>query len=304
MDCLVLDNISKAFGGRKILNDISITVEKGDILGFVGPNGAGKTTTIRIITDLVRPDGGSVTICGDDLKKEREKALSHVSAIVESPSLYKYLSGMEHMEFVRKMRGISKEIARETVEDIGLAGRINDKTGKYSLGMKQRLALGMALLVRPELLILDEPTNGLDPGGISEMRRMLSKLNQKYGMSILISSHNLSEIRKLCTRTVFIKSGRIVAAKSYEHGTALKKYRLEIENSNMETVRKLAGECPGMVKNSIDGSYITFEVDKNGLENFMACLIKNNISFANIESLSGDKDIEDDYNDIYTEDGQ
>ncbi|HEX2937802.1 MAG TPA: ABC transporter ATP-binding protein, partial [Ruminiclostridium sp.] len=288
MECLKLNNISKKINGRKILDGISLAVDKGEIVGFVGPNGAGKTTTIRIITNYIRPDCGNIIICGYDLNKEREKALSHISGIVETPSLFKYLSGLDNIEFVRKVKGISKEKMLKIIQDIGLTSRIKDKVSKYSLGMKQRLALGIALLSDPDLLILDEPTNGLDPSGIIELRNMLVNINRKNGISIFISSHNLSEIRRICNRIIYIKDGKIIATKSYKNEQDLKKYRLKISDSEM--VKHLANDCSSILNYVIDGNYIAFDIEKNGLKNFMSCLIDNNINFENIESLSDDYD--------------
>jgi ABC-2 type transport system ATP-binding protein len=213
MNILEVNHISKSFSGKKILDNISFSISEGEIVGFVGPNGAGKTTTIRLITNLIHSDKGNVSICGCDLIKEREKALSNAAAIIENPSLYTFLSGFDNIDFIRKINNISKEKVNKIIEFIGLSDRINDKVKKYSLGMKQRLALGICLLTEPKLLILDEPTNGLDPSGTLELRKILVSLTKENKTSILISSHILSEIEKICDKIIFIKDGKIISIK-------------------------------------------------------------------------------------------
>ena len=196
---LKCNKLNKKFGKKHILRDVSFEIRKGDILGFIGPNGAGKTTTIKLVLGLQSITSGNVLINGFDIEKQFTKAIEKVGAIVENPDLYMYLSGYENLKLISKLyKGIDKKRIDEVVKLVKLENRINDKVSKYSLGMRQRLGIAQAILHRPSLLILDEPTNGLDPEGIKEMRELLVDLAKKENMAILISSHNLAELDNLC----------------------------------------------------------------------------------------------------------
>lgn len=209
MKVLEVENLKKSLGKREIIKDISFSIEESEIFGFLGPNGAGKTTTIRMLVGLIHPNEGSIKICGYDLKKDTEKALKEVGAVVENPELYKYLTGRENLMQIARIRKIPKESVEETIKLVGLENRIDDKVRKYSLGMKQRLGLAASLLSNPKLLILDEPTNGLDPSGILDFREVVKKAAKEKGMAVFISSHILSEVQHLCDRVAFINHGTI-----------------------------------------------------------------------------------------------
>ena len=208
---LEVANLSKSFGKRKVLDNINLTIYEGDIIGLIGPNGAGKTTLIKTILRLYYYDKGSVEICGYDTKKQLEQALSKVGAIIEKPDMYDQLTGRKNLKITELLNNIhDQKYVEEMIEFVGLKTRINDKVKKYSLGMKQRLAIANALIKKPKLLILDEPTNGLDPKGIRELRQMLKTISQEQNMSILISSHILSEVENICDRVVIIDQGRLL----------------------------------------------------------------------------------------------
>jgi len=208
---LSVEHLKKRIGKRWIVQDVSFEVKAGEIFGFLGPNGAGKTTTIRMLVDLIRPTEGHVAICGFDVQKDPERALSLVGSIVENPEVYTYLTGWENLEqFARMMPGIDAARIQEVADLVGLDQRIHDKVRTYSLGMRQRLGIAQALLGRPKLLILDEPTNGLDPKGIKEMRSFI-RLLAKEGLAVFVSSHLLSEIQVLCDRVAIISRGRVLA---------------------------------------------------------------------------------------------
>ena len=212
---LKCENLNKLIGKKQILKDVSFEVEAGDILGFIGPNGAGKTTTIKLILGLQSISSGSVQINGFDVKKNFEKAIEKVGAIVENPDLYMYLSGYENLELIANLyKTVSKSRIDEVVKLVGLENRIKDKVSKYSLGMRQRLGIAQAILHKPNLLILDEPTNGLDPEGIKDMRELLINLATSEGMGILISSHNLAELENFCNKVCIIKNGSVVETNS------------------------------------------------------------------------------------------
>ena len=211
MNVLEVKNICKSFGKKRVLNDVSFTINDGEILGFIGPNGAGKTTTIKVILGLQSLDSGEVIINGYSITDNFSKAIERVGAIVENPDSYMYLSGRKNLELIANMYdSITKERIDEVIKLVGLENRINDKVSKYSLGMRQRLGIAIALLNKPNLLILDEPTNGLDPEGIKELRDLLKNLAKKEKTSILISSHNLSELESFCTDVCIIQNGVIL----------------------------------------------------------------------------------------------
>ena len=214
MEILRLNNVSKKISNRSILDNINLSVKKGDIFGFLGPNGAGKTTTIKIITGLMKPSQGEIIINDIDLLKQKEKALVNIGAIVENPALYGYLSAIDNLKIVAKLRNVKTKDLDYIIDAIGLKERINDKVKKYSLGMKERLAIGCSLVGNPKLLILDEPTNGLDPTGIIELRNLINKLSNEYKMTIFLSSHQLNEIEQICNRVAFINKGKIIAVET------------------------------------------------------------------------------------------
>ncbi|RUT48305.1 ABC transporter ATP-binding protein [Paenibacillus anaericanus] len=213
---LSVQHIKKKIGKKWIVQDVTFEVKAGEIFGFLGPNGAGKTTTIRMLVDLIRPTEGKIQICGYDVQKQPEQALAYVGSIVENPEVYTYLTGWENLEhFARMMPGVSTARIAEVVDTVRLGARIHDKVKTYSLGMRQRLGIAQALLGRPKLLIMDEPTNGLDPKGIKELRVFIRKLAEE-GMAVFVSSHLLSEIQLLCDRVAIISQGRVLAVGTVE----------------------------------------------------------------------------------------
>ncbi|MBY6277731.1 ABC transporter ATP-binding protein, partial [Symbiobacterium thermophilum] len=214
---LQLKNVRKDIGKKTIIHDLSLEVFAGEVFGFLGPNGAGKTTTIRMIVGLMGITSGEVLINGISIQKDFEKAIQHVGAIVENPEMYKFLTGYQNLlHYARMTKGVTKERIDEVVQLVGLAKRIHDKVKTYSLGMRQRLGLAQALLHRPSLLILDEPTNGLDPAGIREIRDYLRKLAKEEGLGIIVSSHLLAEMEMMCDRFAIIQHGRLVGIESVQ----------------------------------------------------------------------------------------
>lgn len=208
-------NLTKEYGSKKVVNNVTFSVFAGEIFGFVGPNGAGKSTTIRMITGLTPITNGDVRICGYSIKTAYKKAISNVGGIIEMPQLYPYLSGMKNLKLFAGFYG-RKALKRipQIVKLVGMENRINDKVSTYSLGMKQRLGIAQALLCKPKLLILDEPTNGLDPNGIVEMRHILRTLAEKENMAIIISSHNLAELEQMCDVIGLINNGKLIEHKT------------------------------------------------------------------------------------------
>lgn len=208
---LSVEHVKKKIGRKWIIHDVSFDVRAGEIFGFLGPNGAGKTTTIRMLVDLIKPSSGMIKVCGYDVNRQQEQALRYIGSIVENPEMYSYMTGWENLEhFARMQPGIDQHRIQEVVNIVRLDRRIHDKVSTYSLGMRQRLGIAQALLGRPKLLILDEPTNGLDPKGIKEMRQFIHQLAEE-GLAVFVSSHLLSEIQLLCDRVAIISSGRVLA---------------------------------------------------------------------------------------------
>ncbi|MFE6075946.1 ABC transporter ATP-binding protein [Paenibacillus sp. NPDC057886] len=208
---LSVQHLKKRIGRKWIIKDVTFDVKPGEIFGFLGPNGAGKTTTIRMLVDLIKPTEGKIQVCGYDVNRDPERALKYVGSIVENPEVYTYLTGWENLEhFARMQPGVDNDRIQEVVDIVRLDQRIHDKVRTYSLGMRQRLGIAQALLGRPRLLILDEPTNGLDPKGIKELRVFIKQLASE-GMAVFVSSHLLSEIQLLCDRVAIISAGRVLA---------------------------------------------------------------------------------------------
>ncbi|MEY4479800.1 MAG: hypothetical protein RLZZ267_478 [Bacillota bacterium] len=208
---LKLTNVTKRIGKRTIIDQMSFEVPRGEVFGFLGPNGAGKTTTIRMIVGLMSITEGEIEINGESIRTNYEQAISYVGGIVENPEMYKYLSGYDNLlHYSRMHKGISKQRIMEMVELVGLKSRIHDKVKSYSLGMRQRLGVAQALLHKPQLLILDEPTNGLDPAGIRELRDYLRVLTREQGISVLVSSHLLAEMELMCDRIAIIQDGKLI----------------------------------------------------------------------------------------------
>ncbi len=236
MEILKCENLTKKIKNKVIVENVSFSINKGDIVGFLGPNGAGKTTIIKLILGLIKITEGKVFINGFDIEKDFVKAIEKVGAIVENPDLYMYLSGYDNLKITaNNYKNISKERINEVIKIVGLENRIKDKVSTYSLGMRQRLGIAEAIINSPELLILDEPTNGLDVEGIIEIRNLIKDLSN-HGIAILISSHNLSEIDNLCNRIIAIKNGKIVEDSTIDKFYSVNEEKLSLEQAFIKKV--------------------------------------------------------------------
>jgi ABC-type multidrug transport system ATPase subunit len=210
MAVIKVDNISKHFGALKAVDDVSFEVQAGQVFGFLGQNGSGKSTTIRMLLSLIHPSSGNIELFGKSIQKNRAAILEQVGAIIERPDLYPYLSATEHLQLfakVRKQKVAASNITK-TLEQVGLAHRAHDKVQSFSLGMKQRLGIAIALVHNPSLIILDEPTNGLDPQGIADIRALIQNLAKEEGKTIFVSSHLLSEIEQVANQILIIHQGK------------------------------------------------------------------------------------------------
>ncbi|MFC4389095.1 ABC transporter ATP-binding protein [Gracilibacillus marinus] len=243
---LELSSVKKKIGKKEIIKGLDLSINKGEVYGFIGPNGAGKTTTIRMIVGLMKLTSGDVKILGKSIQTEYKSAARNIGAIVENPELYPFLTGWKNLKhYARMYDGISNERIKEVVSLVGLDRAIHDKVGKYSLGMRQRLGIAQAILHKPAVLILDEPTNGLDPAGIREIRDYIRDLAKKENVAVMISSHLLSEIELMCDRIGIIQQGQLIKESSVhvDDSEALKlKVLIDVQESERtETLLKGRG---------------------------------------------------------------
>lgn len=234
-----LVNLKKTIGKKPIIKGLDFEIRAGEVFGFLGPNGAGKTTTIRMMVGLIDITEGDVLIEGKSIKTDFKGAIQHVGAIVENPEMYPFLSGWKNLkQYARMVEGVTDERIKEVVSLVGLDKAIHEKAGRYSLGMRQRLGIAQALLHGPSILILDEPTNGLDPSGIREIRKYIRNLAEQENVAVIVSSHLLTEIELMCDRIGVIKNGELIAieeVKSTENAEGLKEVYIEVEP--METAK-------------------------------------------------------------------
>ncbi|WP_066190145.1 ABC transporter ATP-binding protein [Gracilibacillus timonensis] len=246
--------LTKKFGKEMAVADLEMNIPKGEIYGFLGPNGAGKTTTIRMLLGLMRPTYGSIQLFGKDLKKERIDILKRVGSLVENPSYYPHLTARENLEAIRKILDVPKKRIDDVLDLVRLQGAANKKVKGFSLGMKQRLGIAASMLHKPELLILDEPTNGLDPSGIIEMRQLIKSLPQQYGMTVVISSHLLSEIDQMATTVGVVSRGKMIFQDSIEAMRTFAKPSIQLKTNDNEAAWRVLlanGQRADLTENSV-----------------------------------------------------
>jgi ABC-2 type transport system ATP-binding protein len=285
-----LSHVTKRIGRTTIIDDLTFDVPQGEIFGFLGPNGAGKTTTIRMIVGLMSITKGEILIKGKNIKTEFEQAIRHVGAIVESPEMYKYLSGYQNLvHYARMVPGVTKERIDEVVSLVKLENRIHDKVKKYSLGMRQRLGVAQALLHQPSLLILDEPTNGLDPAGIRELRDYLRHVTRTEGISVVVSSHLLSEMELMCDRVAILQRGKLVEVMPIQEFTRkndqTQTYLIQAQppEQAMLTIRQMDGVQD--VKLIQDG-LVEVTTERECIPDILAGLMKNHIRIYGVQVVS------------------
>ena len=235
-----MQGVSKVISSRYLVRDLTLDIHPGQVFGFLGPNGAGKTTTIRMMVGLISISEGDIHIAGHSIKHEFEDAIREVGAIVENPEMYKFMTGYQNLlHFARMSPGVTKERIQEAIELVGLTQRIHDKVKNYSLGMRQRLGVAQAILHRPKLLILDEPTNGLDPQGIRELRDYLRKLCDEEGTTVFVSSHLLSEMELMCDTVAVIQNGNLIDVRSVKEEGVQTATEYVFEVSDVDMAYKL-----------------------------------------------------------------
>ncbi|MEH7504983.1 ABC transporter ATP-binding protein [Neobacillus drentensis] len=298
-----LKDVTKVIKGRTIIDNISFQVNKGEVFGFLGPNGAGKTTTIRMIVGLMGITSGDITVGGSSIKSNFEDAVRHIGAIVENPEMYKFLTGYQNLiHYARMSKGISKEKIDETVELVGLTERIHDKVKTYSLGMRQRLGLAQCLLHDPQVLILDEPTNGLDPAGIREIRDYVRLLAREKNLAVIVSSHLLSEMEMMCDRIGIIQNGRLIDVQLVHelvHGATEMTYELEVVPSD-KALALIETHYPNVRANRSRNG-ITVELPKEEIPNLVKKFVTEDIQVFVIKEVA--KTLEDRFLELTTEKG-
>lgn len=274
MKIIEVNNLTKIVGKKKLLDDISFDLEEGEILGVVGKNGSGKTTLLKSLVGLIYPTEGEIIINGFDLKKDYKNAINSVGCMIEVPIMYDYLSGKDNLNIYRMMfKGIKKERVDEIIKLISLEGSEYKKLKIYSLGMKERLGIGVSIINNPKLLILDEPTNGLDPIGIKDLREFIKSLK---GVSVIITSHMLSEIENICDKVMFIDKGKIRGIKDVKHDKKIYKFDVDDE----DTTKKII--YPYKTKNELE-----IEATKDEYLRISEDLIKNNVKIFSVSEKSG-----------------
>jgi ABC-2 type transport system ATP-binding protein len=289
-EVLLLDNVTKTIKGRQIIKEISFSMKRGEVMGFLGPNGAGKSTTLRMIVGLSKPTSGKINICGYSVVKNYVKAMSNVGCIIEGPDLYNYMSGIDNLRMLASMsRDVTERDIINVVDLVGLKNRIRDKVNTYSLGMKQRLGIAQALMHNPKLLILDEPTNGLDPFGISELRNLVKQLASEKNISVLISSHIISEIELMCDKVTIIKNGETVL-ESADVDKLLNNQGVFWVLSDNEKGRKILEEN-WKVKGNIVEERLEAKVSLEKLQEINSCFVEQGLMIKYVDNKN--KTLED-----------
>lgn len=281
-----LKNVTKKIGNKTIIDHLSFEVPKGEVFGFLGPNGAGKTTTIRMMVGLMKITEGEILIDGQSITSNFEAAISKVGAIVENPEMYKYLTGYQNLvHFGRMSAGVTKERIQEVIKLVALENRVNDKVKTYSLGMRQRLGVAQALLARPSLLILDEPTNGLDPAGIRELRDYLRKLTHEEGISVVVSSHLLSEMELMCDRVAIIQNGKLVDVRLIkEYINEDEKSKVVIEVNDKELAIRVLASSPFTATAISEG--LEFTIEREQIAELNALLVHGGVKIYSIKTIT------------------
>ncbi|OZQ64630.1 bacitracin ABC transporter ATP-binding protein [Paenibacillus sp. VTT E-133280] len=278
-----LQGVTKKIGSKTLVSNLTLDIPPGQIFGFLGPNGAGKTTTIRMMVGLISISSGDVLISGHSIKNNYKEAIASVGAIVENPEMYKFLSGYQNLrQFARMVPGVSKQRIDEVVELVGLGQRIHDKVKTYSLGMRQRLGVAQALLNRPKLLVLDEPTNGLDPQGIRELRDYLRLLCREEGTTVFVSSHLLSEMELMCDSVAIIQNGQLLEVKQLKEvgNVTMPVGETLFEVDDAEAALALIGQ------GTLKSGGLVVEAAREDIAEFNARLVAGGIKVYSIKSLA------------------
>ena len=280
-------HLSKKFGSFQAIHDVSFSVYKGDVFGFLGPNGAGKSTSIRCLNSLIKPDSGTIEIFGESITTHRESILGRVGSIIEKPDFYKYLSAHRNLEIFSRISGkpSSKQEIYKMLDFVGLGGRERDKFAGFSHGMKQRLGIAQTLLHNPDLIILDEPTTGLDPQGIIDIRNLILRLKNEQNKTVLLSSHNLAEIELICNRMVIINKGRSMVEGKVSELMNGENLILRLEASPLSQAKKvLLTWKPELQWENVGDTALQFPIEKSEIPLLTKFLVNQNIEIYSLEA--------------------
>lgn len=296
---LQVNGVTKQIGHKKIVDRLSFDIHQGEIVGLLGPNGAGKTTTIRMIVGLIGMSEGDVLIKGESVKRHFAKAIAHVGGIIENPEFYPYMTGYDNLkQYQRMAKGVTEERIAEVVRLVGLQDAMKKRVKAYSLGMRQRLGIAQALLHNPSILILDEPTNGLDPAGIREMRDYLKRIAREEGIAILVSSHLLSEMELMCSRVVVIQEGKLVTVRTLGDSSAVKEEEqiqvmLRVNDAEQAKLRLVRMEELRVVGIDTDRNQVTIAVHDRDIPNVIDVLRNEGVALYRIEEMK--ESLEDEF---------
>lgn len=285
-----LRNVTKRIGSKTIVDHLSFDVPRGEVFGFLGPNGAGKTTTIRMMVGLISMTEGEVLVNGINVNRNFEQAMMHIGAIVENPELYKFLTGYQNLiHFARMIPGITKERINEVIKLVKLENRIHDKVKTYSLGMRQRLGVAQAILHRPDVLILDEPTNGLDPEGIRELRDYLRQLAKSEGTAIIVSSHLLSEMELMCDRVAIIQNGKLVNVQAMREMVQQQSDEASLvvfEVDEPQRAIQLLSDTVNVVEAAVTPEGVTLYLQRDQVPDAIKQLVQGNVRIFSVKTAS------------------
>ena len=285
---LSIKNITKIYGKKRAADGVTFDIFPGEIFGFLGPNGAGKTTVIKSVLGFIFPDEGEVFINGYNTKTDYEKAMSSVGGIVENPEMYLNLSARQNIEMYARLHGnIGKERIDEVLATVGLSARAKDLIKKYSLGMKQRIGLAQAMVHKPKLLILDEPTNGLDPTGIHQLRDILKKYAHEEGAAVMVSSHILSEMQLLCDRVGIINNGKLISVCSMEELNRQMNptSRYSIKVSDTEQAARLLTEKGSVKEIETADDIISADIEEEQIASIVRLLVTNDVDISEVRKI-------------------
>jgi len=279
-------NLKKSFKGFQAVRDVSFTVNKNDVFGFLGPNGAGKSTSLRCMLSLIKEDSGEISLFGKPMNSNRIEVLSKIGSIIEKPDFYKYLSAFKNLELLSRISGssVSKSEINDILEFVGLKGREKHRFRTFSHGMKQRLGIAQALMHNPELIILDEPTTGLDPQGIVDIRNLILKLSQEQGKTVILSSHQLSEIEMIANRMVIINKGETLIEGSVSELLNTSQMVVRFQLDDVQRGMKLL-KSDFQIEAALDalGQELELEIEKMGIADVAECFVKNGLRIYSIE---------------------
>jgi ABC-type multidrug transport system ATPase subunit len=281
---LEIRHLEKSFGSFKAVNDISLHVNKGDIYGFLGPNGAGKSTTLRMVLGLIKPNKGEILISNKSIEGNDRKFLNTIGALIEKPDFYKNLSALDNLKILFKMSQLkNKNRISEVLNEVNLWDKRNQKVGGYSQGMKQRLGIAQTLLHQPSLIILDEPSNGLDPQGQAAMRNLILRINKDMGITIIISSHILSEIEKIANRMVVINKGQKILEGNVKELMAKELLKVNFKTESVENLSNLLSNKK--IDFEIRNNNIIALINEENIPLVIEDIVKNNISIQEVRQM-------------------